>query len=148
MSQSQLKKSHTNTNRQDNVVMDQLQVLGMIPLSTRGSTRKEAKEPIKLGKILRTDWTVRLSAADYPPGKARTIRKIGANGLPYEKMLPAEKHRFCLNGPQNGPRPLADCLPAAECPPNTRGRSLNELRRKMRTRKNTSPKSSPDLPNG
>jgi hypothetical protein len=53
--------------------MDQLQVLRTIPRSTRGSTREEAKEPIKLGKILRKDWTVRLAAADYPPGKGRTV---------------------------------------------------------------------------
>jgi hypothetical protein len=31
MSQSQLQKSHMNINRQDNIVMDQLHVLGMIP---------------------------------------------------------------------------------------------------------------------
>jgi hypothetical protein len=59
MSQLQLQKSYMNTNRQDNVVMDQLQVLGTIPQSTRGSTREEAKEPNKLGKILHTDRTVR-----------------------------------------------------------------------------------------
>jgi hypothetical protein len=53
--------------------MDQLQVLRTIPRSTRGSTREEAKEPIKLGKILRKDWTVRLAAADYPPGKGHTV---------------------------------------------------------------------------
>jgi hypothetical protein len=64
MSQTQLQKSHTNTNRQDNVVMDQLQVLGTIPRSTRGSTRREAKKPIKLGKFLRIDLTVRLATAD------------------------------------------------------------------------------------
>jgi hypothetical protein len=73
MSQSQLQKSHMNTNHQDNVVMDQLQFLRTIPRSTRGSTREEAKEPIKLGKILRKDWTVRLAAADYPPGKGHTV---------------------------------------------------------------------------
>jgi hypothetical protein len=58
MSQSQLQKSQTNTNHQDNVVIDQLQVLGMIPLNTHGSTGEEAKEPIKLGKIQRTGRTV------------------------------------------------------------------------------------------
>jgi hypothetical protein len=74
MSKSQLQKSHTNTNRQDNIVMDQLQVLGTIPRSTCGSTREEAKEPIKLGKILRKNWTVRLAAMDCPPKEGRTVR--------------------------------------------------------------------------
>jgi hypothetical protein len=73
MSQSQLQKSHTNTNRQDNVVMDQLQVLGTIPRSTRGSTREEAKEPNKLGKFMCTDQTVRLAIADCPPKGGRTV---------------------------------------------------------------------------
>jgi hypothetical protein len=67
MSQSQLQKSHTNTNHQDNVVTDQLQVLRTIPLNAYGSTREETKEPIKLGKTLRTDWTVCLAVADCPP---------------------------------------------------------------------------------
>jgi hypothetical protein len=140
MSQSQLQKSHTNTNRQDNVVMDQLQVLGMIPRSTHESTRREAKEPIKLGKFLRTDRTVRLAVADCPEDR----RGLSA----VQKTLPAEKQRFCLNGPQNGPQPLAECPPAADCPPTMRGRSVEELRRKTRMRNDTSPKSSPDLPNG
>jgi hypothetical protein len=52
MSQSQLRKSHTNTNLQDNVVMDQLR------RNTRGSTREEAKELIKLGKNQRIDRIV------------------------------------------------------------------------------------------
>jgi hypothetical protein len=78
-SQSQLQKSHTNTNRKGNVVMDQLQVLGMIPRSTRGSTRKDAKEPIKHGKFLRTDRTVRLATADYPPGRGGLSRRTGAD---------------------------------------------------------------------
>jgi hypothetical protein len=69
MSQLQLRKTHTNTNRQDNIVIDQLQVLGTIPRSTRGSTREEAKEPIKLGKFLCTDRTVCLAVADCPPGR-------------------------------------------------------------------------------
>jgi phenylpropionate dioxygenase-like ring-hydroxylating dioxygenase large terminal subunit len=73
-SHSQLQMSHTNTSRQDNVVLDQLQVLGVIPWSTRGSTRVEAKEPIKLGKFLRTGRTVRLAVADCPPGWERIVR--------------------------------------------------------------------------
>jgi hypothetical protein len=72
-SQSQLQKSHTNTNRQDNIVMDQLQDLGTIPQSTRKSTREEAKEPNKLGKFLRTDRTVRLATTDCPPKGGRTL---------------------------------------------------------------------------
>jgi hypothetical protein len=75
-------KSHTNTNRQDNVVMDQLQVLGRIPRSTRRSTRREAKELIKLGKILLTDRTVHLTVADCPPGRG------GLSAV--QKMPPAE----------------------------------------------------------
>jgi hypothetical protein len=77
MSQSQLQKSHTNTNRQDNIVMDQLQVLGMIPQNTCGSTREEAKESIKLGKFLRTDRTVRLAAADCSPGRGGLSVRAG-----------------------------------------------------------------------
>jgi hypothetical protein len=69
MSQSQLQKSHTSTNRQDNIVMDQLQVLGTIPRNTHGSTREEAKELIKLGKNQCTDRIIRLAAADCPPEK-------------------------------------------------------------------------------
>jgi hypothetical protein len=87
MYQSQLQKSHTNTNRQDDVVMDQLQVLGMIPRNSHGSTREEAKEPIKLGKILRTDRTVCPAAADCPPGKGQTIRKTGADVPLYRKRF-------------------------------------------------------------
>jgi hypothetical protein len=81
MSQSQLQKSHTNTNGQDNIVMDQLQVLGTIPRSTHGSTKEGAKEPIKLGKFLCTDRTVCLAVVNCPPGRggltgrqARTVR--------------------------------------------------------------------------
>jgi hypothetical protein len=135
MSQSQLQKSHTNTNRQDNVVMDQLQVLGMIPRSTHESTRREAKEPIKLGKFLRTDRTVRLAVADCPEDR----RGLSA----VQKTLPAEKTVLSKR-----PQPLAECPPAADCPPTTRGRSVEEFRRKTRMRNDTSPKSSPDLPNG
>jgi hypothetical protein len=76
-----------NTNHQDNVVIDQLQVLGTIPRSTHGSTRGEAKEPIKLGKISRTDRTVRLAAADCAPGKGRTVQKTGAAGPLYKKRF-------------------------------------------------------------
>jgi hypothetical protein len=72
-SQSQLQKSHTNTNCQNNVVMDQLQVIGTIPQSTRGSTREEAKEPNKLGKFLRIDRIVRLATADCPPKAGWTV---------------------------------------------------------------------------
>jgi hypothetical protein len=60
--------------------MDQLQVLGTISRSTRGSSRKEAKEPNNLGKNLRTDRTVCLAAADYPREKGRTDRKTGCDG--------------------------------------------------------------------
>jgi hypothetical protein len=90
MYQSQLQKSRTNTYRQDNIVMDQLQVLGTIPRSTRGSTREEAKEPIKLGKILCIDQTVRLAAADCPPRKGRTVRKTGVDGPLYRKCFQPE----------------------------------------------------------
>jgi hypothetical protein len=48
--------------------MDQLQVLGTIPRSTRGSTRREAKEPIKLGKFLRTVRTVHPAEDQERPG--------------------------------------------------------------------------------
>jgi hypothetical protein len=75
MSQLQLRKSHTNTNRQDNIVMGQLQVLGTIPRSTRGRTRKDAKEPIKLGKFLRTDQTIRRATTDCPQGRADCSEK-------------------------------------------------------------------------
>jgi hypothetical protein len=90
-SQSQLQKSHTNTNRQDNVVMDQLQVLGTIPQSTRGSTREEAKERIKLGEKLRKDRTVRLAAADHPPEKGRTVRWTGRGRSAVQKSPLIEK---------------------------------------------------------
>jgi hypothetical protein len=80
MSQSQLQKSHTNTNRQDNIVMDQLQVLGTIPWNTQRSTREEAKEPIKLGKILRTEQIVPLAVTDCPLEKGRTVRSRDGNG--------------------------------------------------------------------
>jgi hypothetical protein len=124
MSQSQLQKSHTNTNRQDNVVMDQLQVLGTIPWNTRGSTWEEAKELIKLGKNQRTDRTVRLAAADCPLEKGRTVHKTGRGRSAVQKLPPTEKQHFYLNVPPNGPRGVADC------PPSTRGRSVDELRRK------------------
>jgi hypothetical protein len=86
MSQSQLQKSHTNTNRQDNVVMDQLRVLGTIPWNTHGSTREEAKEPIKLGTNRRTDRTVRLPAVDYPPRGGLSGRQ-GTDGPQYKSRL-------------------------------------------------------------
>jgi hypothetical protein len=130
MSQSQLQKSHTNTNRKDNVVMDQLQVLGMIPRSTCGITRKGAKEPIKLGKFLRTDRTVRLAVADCLPRRDRLSGRTDVDCLQYKSPLQPKKQRLCLNGPQNGLRPLADCPPAVDCPPTTRGWSVDELRRK------------------
>jgi hypothetical protein len=148
MSQSQLRKSHTNTNRQDNIVMGQLQVLGTIPRSTRGSTRKDAKEPVKLGKFLRTDRTIRRAAADCPQERGGLFGKTGTGCPEYKSPLQPKKQHLYPNGPQNGSRPLADCPPAAdcplatECPPTTRERSVEELRRKQRTRKNTSPKSS------
>jgi hypothetical protein len=83
-SQSQLQKSHTNTNRQDNVVMDKLQVIGTIPQSTRGSTRKDAKEQIKLGKFLCTDRTVRLAAADCSPGRGGLFGRADTDCLQYK----------------------------------------------------------------
>jgi hypothetical protein len=108
--------------------------------------RKEAKEPIKLGKFLRTDQTVRLAVVDCPLGRgglsgrqARMVRNT--------KDVSNRKTRFCLNVSPNGREPLSDCPPAADCPGKTRGRSMDEQRRKMQTRKNTFPKSSPDLPN-
>jgi hypothetical protein len=113
--------------------MDELQVLGTIPRNTRGSTREEAKEPIKLGKNQRTDRTV-------------PQRRGGLSAV--QKSPPTKKHLFCLNSPQNGLRGVADCPSAADCPPNTRRLSENEQSRNSRTRKNTFPKSSPDLPNG
>jgi hypothetical protein len=87
MSQWQLQRSHTNTNRQDNVVMDQLQNQGMIPRSTHGSNRREAKERTKLGKFLCTDQTACLDVADCTLGRGRTVRKTGANCPQYKKCL-------------------------------------------------------------
>jgi hypothetical protein len=103
MSQSQLQKSHTNTNRQYNIVMDQLHVIGMIPLSTHGSTRKEAKESNNLRKKLCTDRIVCLAVADCLPEKGRTVRKTGHERSAVQNSPPTEKHRLCLNGPPNGP---------------------------------------------
>jgi hypothetical protein len=140
MSQSQLQKSHSNTNRQDNIVMDQLQVLGTIPQSTRGSTRKETKESNNLGKNLRTDQTVRLAVADCSAEMGRTVRKTGRGWSAVQKSPPTEKHCLCLNGPPNGPQPLADCPPAADCPPSTSEWSVNEQSRNPRTHKEHLPK--------
>jgi hypothetical protein len=123
MSQSQLRKSHTNTNRQDNIVMGQLQVLGTIPRRTRTSTRKDAKEPIKLGKFLRTDHTVHLAARGLSGREGRTVLKNRCGLSIVQKSSPTEN--------------------------SASWRTVREeVRRKQRTRKNTSPKSSPDLPNG
>jgi hypothetical protein len=103
-SQSQLQKSHTNTNCQNNVVMDQLQVIGTIPQSTRGSTREEAKEPNKLGKFLRIDQIVRLATADCPPKAGWTVW-TGRRGLSaVQKSSPTAKTRLYVNGPRNGPQ--------------------------------------------
>jgi hypothetical protein len=100
-------------------------------------------------------WQDSVYRSDCPPGCRGLSAREGADcpedrrgRSAVQKMLPAGKHRFCLNGPQNGLRSLADCPPAANCPPNSRGRSVDQQRRKTRTRKNTSPNSSPDLPNG
>jgi hypothetical protein len=90
MSQSQLQKSHTNTYHQDNVVMYQLQVLGMISQSTRGSTRKEAKEPNTLGNNPCTDRTVHLVVADCPPEMGRTVQKTGRGQSAVQKSPPTE----------------------------------------------------------
>jgi hypothetical protein len=95
MSQLQLQKSHTNTNRRDNVVMDQLQVLGTNPRSTCGSTRNDAKEPIKLCKFLRTDRTVRLATADCPPGRGGLSGRIDANCLQYKSPLQTKNTSLC-----------------------------------------------------
>jgi hypothetical protein len=103
MSQSQLLKSHTNTNRQDNIVMDQLQVLGTIPRSTRRSTRKEAKEPNTLDKNLLIDRTVHLAVTECPPEKEQTVRKTGCRRSAVEKSPPIEKHRLYLNSTPDGP---------------------------------------------
>jgi hypothetical protein len=146
--QSQHQKLHTNTNCQDNVVMDQLQVLRTIPRSTRGSTRKEAKEPNNLGKNLLTDRTVRLAIADCLLEKGRIVQRIGRRRSIVQKSPPTEKHRIYLNSPPNGLRPLADSPPVADCLPTKRGRSVEELHRNTRTCKSTSLKSSSDLPNG
>jgi hypothetical protein len=70
--------------------MDQLKVLGTIPRSTHGSTRKEAKEPNNLGKKMRTDRTVRLAAADCPPQKGRTVWKTGRGRSAVQKSPPTE----------------------------------------------------------
>jgi hypothetical protein len=91
ISQSQLQKSHTNTNCQDNVVMDQLQVLATISRGTHRSTQKEEKDPNNLGKNLRIDRTVCLAAADYPPEKGRTVRKTGRELSAVQKSPPTEK---------------------------------------------------------
>jgi hypothetical protein len=71
--------------------MDQLQVLGTIPLNTHGSTREEAKEPMKLGKILCTKRIVRLAAADYLPEKGWTVWKTRRGWCALQKSPPAEK---------------------------------------------------------
>jgi hypothetical protein len=144
MSQLQLQKSHTNTNRQNNVVLDQLQVLRMTPWSTRGSTRKEAKEPNNLIKKLHKDRTVRLAIMDCPPEKGWTVWKTRRAQSALQKSPPTEKLHLCLNGPLG----VADCSPAADCPPSMLGLPGNRHNRNLRTRKNTSPKSSLDLPNG
>jgi hypothetical protein len=133
MSQSQLQKSHMNTNRQDNVVMDQLQVLGTIPRSARGSTRRDAKEPNNLGKNLRTDQTVCLATTYCSLEKGRTVRKTRRGRSAVQKLPPTKKHHFCLNGPPNGPQPLVDCPPVADFPPSTRRLSENEQSRNLRT---------------
>jgi hypothetical protein len=128
--------------------MDQLQVLRTIPRSTRGSTRKEAKEPNNLGKNLLTDRTVRLAIADCLLEKGRIVQRIGRRRSIVQKLPPTEKHRIYLNSPPNGLRPLADSPPVADCLPTKRGRSVEELHRNTRTCKSTSLKSSSDLPNG
>jgi hypothetical protein len=106
--------------------MEQLQVLGMISRSTRGSTRKEAKEPNNLGKNLRTDRTVRLAAANCPPEKGQTVRSTRRGRSAIQKSHPTKKHRFCINGPPKGLQPPADRPPAADCPRSTHRRSENE----------------------
>jgi hypothetical protein len=95
MSQLQLQKSHTNTNRQDNVVMDQLQVLGTNPRSTCVSTRKDAKEPIKLCKFLHTDRIVRLATADCPLGRGGLSGRIDANCPQYKSPLQTKNTSLC-----------------------------------------------------
>jgi hypothetical protein len=78
--------------------MDQLEVLGTIPRSTHGSTREEAKEPIKLGKFLRIDRTVRLAAADCPPGRGWCSEdRRGRSAV--QKSFPTTKTHLCVNGP-------------------------------------------------
>jgi hypothetical protein len=90
-------KSQTlaRTNRQDNVVIDQLQVLATIPRSTHGSTRKEAKGPIKLGKFLRTDRTVRLAAANCPPGRGGLSGRTCADCPQYKSTLQTKNTSLC-----------------------------------------------------
>jgi hypothetical protein len=74
--------------------MDQLQVLGMIPRSTHGITRKEAKEPIKLGKFLHTDPTIHLAATNCPPGRGRSVWKIGSGRPQYKKCFQPKNSAF------------------------------------------------------
>jgi hypothetical protein len=64
----------SHTNRQHNKVMDQPQVLGTIPWSTRGSTKErreesnqETKQPGSGGPSSQEGRTVRTSQADRPP---------------------------------------------------------------------------------
>jgi hypothetical protein len=92
MSQSQLQKSQTNTNHQDNVVMDQLQALGTIPQNTHGSTREGAKEPIKLSTMQRTERTVLLAATNCLPEKGWTVWKTGCGRSAVQKSPPAENN--------------------------------------------------------
>jgi hypothetical protein len=84
--------SHPPLPHLDNIVMDQLQVLGTIPRSTRGSTGKEEKKPIKLGKFLCTDRNARLVAVDCPLGRGWTVRKTGADCLQYKRSLQPKNH--------------------------------------------------------
>jgi hypothetical protein len=90
-------KSHTlaRTNRQDNVVMDQLQVLGTIPRSTHGSTRKEAKGPIKLGKFLHTDRTVRLAATNCPSRRGGPSGRTWADCPQYKSPFQTKNTSLC-----------------------------------------------------
>jgi hypothetical protein len=70
--------------------------------------------------------------------------RYGADGLQYKSRSQTKKHCFYLNGPQNGPRPLADCPQAADFPPSTRRWSVDELHKNSEPTR-TPPKSRPRI---
>jgi hypothetical protein len=128
----------SHTNRQDNKVMDEPQVLGTVPRSTRGSTKEGRKEPNQRAKQPgsgglsgQAGRTVRKGRADCPAGyrglsaplpqtvrlEPRTIRKRQQN----------LQRRTANNGPSAGSTRTVRQAPA-DCPPGTRGLSARHTR--------------------